>query len=236
MFDELLQQVTQLRSNAQDKRRSARAATDQAGRKRLFDAAAVEFTAAIVALERGLRTARRQQQGYTADVCRLLEALSQTYGSLGGTWRDAGERAQAREKYDKGNEYEEQRRQHCGAKDTYNMLQRLVIRILEAPKRLDEPEFLAEMNAVRQEIEREVDAGRDDSWALADLALANFLCGFPADSAIAFLERRNAEPNFYESAYNGVAALVNEGLGKNDALGRRLEDFMRLLKRKGGIA
>ena len=71
--------------------------------------------------------------------------------------------------------------------------------------------------------------GRDDSWALADLALANLLCGFPADSAIAFLEQRNAEPTFYESAYNGIAALVNEGLGKDDDLGHRLADFMRLL-------
>ena len=236
MFDEVLRQVTELRSNAQDKRRTARAATDETERRRLFEAAAADFSAAIVALERNLRTVRRQQVGCTQDVCRLLEVLSQTYGSLGGTWRDAGDLSLAREKYDKGNEYEEQRRQLCGAKDTYNMLQRLVIRILEAPGRLDEADFLEEMNLVREEIEREVAAGRDDSWALADLALANFLCGLPANSAIAFLEQRNAEPNFYESAYNGVAALVNEGLGKDDDdLNTRLNDFMRLLKRKGGI-
>jgi hypothetical protein len=235
MFDELLQEVTRLRSNAQDKRRTARAATDEIERRRLFDDAAADFSAAIVALERGLRTVRRQQDGYTPDVCRLLETLSQTYGSLGGTWRDAGNRSLAREKYDKGNDYEEQRRQHCGAKDTYNMLQRLVIRILEVPGRLDDQDFMKEMKAAREEIEREVEAGRDDSWALADLALANFLCGSPENSAIAFLERRNAEPNFYESAYNGIAALVNEGLGKDDDLGPRLNDFMRLLKRKGGI-
>jgi hypothetical protein len=72
------------------------------------------------------------------------------------------------------------------------MLQRLVIQIPEVPGRLDKPDFMKKMNAVREEIEREVDAGRDDSWALADLALANFLCGHPADTAIAFLERRNA--------------------------------------------
>jgi tetratricopeptide (TPR) repeat protein len=235
MFDELLQEATHLRSNAQDKRRKARAEADEVERRRLFAAAEDEFSEAILALERGLRSARRQQQGYTADICRLLEALSQTYGSLGGTWRDAGDRRQAREKYDKGNEYEEQRRQHCGAMDTYNMLQRLVIRLLEAPGRLHEPDFRKDMDEVRSEIEREVEAGRDDSWAMADLVLASFLSGMPADAAIAFLERRNAEANFYESAYNGVATLVNEGLGKDVELGRRLEDFMRLLKRKGGL-
>lgn len=236
MFEELLQRVVQLRSNAQDQRRKARGITDPAERARLFEAAAAEFLTAILDLEKGVRNARRQQPGYSKDVCRLLEALSQTYGSLGGTFRDAGDRSRAREKYDQGNEYEEQRRQHCSAKDTYNMLQRLVIRILEVPGRLQEPAFIKDMNAVREEIDREVNAGRDDSWALADLALANFLSGFPADSAIAFLERRNAEPSFYESAYHAIAALVAEGLGKDDDLGRRLEDFMRLLKRKGGIA
>jgi hypothetical protein len=235
MFDELLQNVTQLRNNAQDERRKARGKADHNERKRLFEAAAAGFSSAILALEKGLRVARRQKAGYTPDVCRLLEALSQTYGSLGGTWRDAGDRGLAREKYDKGNEYEELRRLHCGAKDTYNMLQRLVVRILEVPGRLHEPDFVKEMNAVRQEIDKEVADGRDDSWALADLALANFLCGLSADSAIEEVQKRNAETNFYESAYNGVAALVNEGLGKNDELGRRLEDFMLLLKRKGGL-
>ena len=235
MFDELLTRVTRRRSNAQGERRKAREAVNPAERTRLFNAAVAEFSAAILDLERALRTARRQQPGYTPDVCRLLEALSQTYGSLGGTWRDVGDRVRARENYDQGNEYEKERRQHCGAKDTYNMLQRLVLRLLEIPGRLDEPEFKKEMYAVREEIEKEVDAGRDDSWALADLALANFLCGYPAGSAIAFLERRNAEPNFYESAYNGIAALVNEGLGKDNELGDRLAELMRLLKRKGGI-
>jgi hypothetical protein len=116
------------------------------------------------------------------------------------------------------------------------MLQRLIIRLLIEPARIEQPDFVAHLNATRAEIERQVADGRDDSWALADLALARFLCGVEADAAIADLERRKAEATFYESAYNAVATLVEEGLGKGNALGDRLEGFKRLLQRKGGIA
>lgn len=235
MIDDLVQSVAKFRSDAQDNRRKARKETDAAKRERLFHAAVEDFQKAISYLERGLRTVRRQQEGYTKDVCALLELLSQSYGSLGGTWRDAGDRQRAMEQYDKGNEYEEERRQNCGAKDTYTMLQRLVIRLLIDPSRLEQPEFMAELNQVREEIERQRDSGRDDSWALADLALVRFLCGADADTAIANLQKRKAEATFYESAYNAVAALVEEGLGKGDALGERLESFRRLLQQKGGI-
>lgn len=95
MIDELLKSAEQLRSDAQEKRRKARRETVQAKRDLLFNDAAVEFQKAITALERGLRTVRRKQDGYTPDVCRVLEALSQSYGSLGGTWRDAGDRQRA---------------------------------------------------------------------------------------------------------------------------------------------
>lgn len=236
MIDELLESVAQHRSDAQDLRRKGRKEKEQAQRDRLFRAAAEEFQKAIAALERGLRTVRRQQDAYTQDVCRVLEALSQSYGSLGGTWRDAGDRPRAIDLYDRGNAYEEERRRNCAARDTYNMLQRLIVRLLTEPALIERADFVADLNAVREEIERQVGAGRDDSWALADLALARFLCGVEADAAIADLERRKAEATFYESAYNAIAALLDEGLGKSNALGERLEGFKRLLQRKGGIA
>lgn len=236
MIDELLDRVTQIRNDAQDLRRKGRKEPDPTKRKRLFDAAAAEFRKAITALERGLRTLRRQQDGFTSDVCRVLEALSQSYGSLGGTWRDAGDRAKARRWYDDGNEYEQERRDNCGARDTYNMLQRLIVRLLDEPERIDQPEFVAELSTVRDEIERQVGAGRIDSWALADLALARFLSGAEADAAIANLERGTADAAFYESAHNAMAALVDEGLGRGEVLGERLEAFRRLLQRKSGLA
>jgi hypothetical protein len=239
MIDELLERATQLRNDAQDLRRQARKETCQKERDRLFNAAAAQFQMAITVLKRGLRAVRSQQDEYAKDACRVLEALSQSYGSLGGTWRDAGglrNRELARELYDQGNEYEEERRRNCSAKDTYNMLQRLIIRLLIKNELIGESDFLADLNAARTEIERQVAKGRDDSWALADLALVRFLCGIEADTVIADLERRKAEATFYESAYNAVAALVDEGLGKGKDLGDRLEAFKRLLQRKGGIA
>jgi hypothetical protein len=92
---------------------------------------------------------RRRQEGYTNDVCRLLESLSQTYGSLGGTWRDAGNLQEAIQRYDQGNLYEEERRRHCTHLDTYNMLQRLIVRLLANPGLAEQATFTAELNAVR---------------------------------------------------------------------------------------
>jgi hypothetical protein len=162
--------------------------------------------------------------------------LSQTYGSLGGTWRDACDLGKARDFYDKGNEYETERRRHCGAKDTYNMLQRLIVGLLMNPAELGQDPFVAQLKEVQEEIERQVRDGRNDSWALADLAMVRFLCGTDADVVIADLEKGQAEATFYESTYNVVLALLREGLGKGDPLGARLESFMLLLKRKGGFA
>jgi hypothetical protein len=235
MIDELLERAVQDRNDAQDLRRKAREKVDQAERDHLFRIAAGEFQKIIATLERGLRTVRRQQDGYTSDVCRLLEGISQTYGSWGGTWRDAGNLLEAEEQYKKGNEYEEERRRNCAAKDTYNMLQLLIVRLLIDPARIRQADFLADLNLVRVEIERQVNGGRNDSWALADLALARFLCGTEADSVVKDIEKRSASATFYESTYNAIAALVNEGLGKGDALGAQLENFQRLLQRKGGI-
>jgi len=238
MMDELLNSVTQLRSDAQDLRRQARAETNAEKREQLFGEAVAEFKKAIGILERSLRLLRRQESAHSNDVCRVLEELSKSCGSLGGTWRDSGDLDQAIEQYDKGNSYEQERREHCGAQDTYNMLQRLIVRLLRDPARMVAPEFLAELQAVRQEIESQVKAGREDSWGLADMVLVRFLCDAEADAdaAIANLDRRKADASFYESAYKAVAALVAEGLGKGSALGERLESFARFLQRKGGLA
>jgi tetratricopeptide (TPR) repeat protein len=235
MIDELLETVARHRSDAQDFRRMGRKQSGRAKRNQLFRAAAADFEKAITVLEQGLRAVRRRQDGYTQDICRLLEALSQSYGSLGGTWRDARDYKKSIKLYDKGNDYEEERRRNCYARDTYNMLQRLIVRLLAEPALLTRPDFIKELNTVRREIQSQVDAGRDDSWALADLALARFLCGVDAEGAIADLERGKAEATFYESTYSVVAALVDEGMGKGAQLGDGLKGFKALLRRKGGL-
>lgn len=253
MIDDLLARTTEIRNNAQELRRRARKAeTDRADK---FDSAAREFQKAIDALEPALRAVRRQQNRYSSDACRLLKALSQTYGSLGGTWRDAksldpGNLDKAQKSYERGNEYEEELREQCkppDSLDTYNMLQCLVIRLLRKQELMTDPEFRVEMKAVQAELIRQKQAGRRDSWALADMALVGMFLGDDAESAAEVLkdlveqtlndlEQGTAEATFYESAYYAVSTLVQEGLGMGQDLGNQLKAFMQILQRKGGIA
>jgi hypothetical protein len=230
MTDDLLTTVERYRADAQVARLDALKECDATQRDALFRNALALFQAAIILLNRGLRRVRRYDKGYTKDVCRLLESLSQTHGSLAGTFRDTGDLQEAICHYDQGNLYEEERRQHCAASDTYKMLQRVIVRLLAEPGLALDSALLAELNAVRAEIERQKDKGRNDSWVLADLALTRILCGVDADEVVARLEGRKAEPQFYESTHNTVKALVDKGLG-----GARLEAFQRMLQRKGGL-
>ena len=168
------------------------------------------------------------------------ELLSQTYGSQGGTYRDAGDFERAIECYDQCYKIELERITQCQHKDSYNLLQRLVVRILHARKVPSGDEAVHGLNMcvalddARKEIERQVFSGRNDSWALADLALVRFLSGQDAEQAIRDLEGRKSDASFYESTLVVVEALIKEGLG-GTALGERLERFGRLLRRKGGM-
>jgi len=172
----------------------------------------------------------------------LLEALSQTYGSLAGNWRDARDYAQARAKYDAGNTAEEERRTRCRHLDSYNLLQRLVVRLLEEPKDLERDEAIvdgrsleAALAAARSVIAGQVEAGRQDSWALADLALVTILCGESAEATLASLDKRHIDHSFYESTHKAVSALIDEGLGGETELRERLIGFRDFLERKGGL-
>jgi hypothetical protein len=247
MIQELTESVDQLRDDAQAERKAARKAAEPAERERLFGTAIEKFEHAIRRLERGHRAVQREQASrYSTDECAVLERLSQTYGSLGGTWRDfaltkAGpEREQmlsiARARYQRGNEYEEDRRKFCGALDTYNMLQVLVVELLGNAALINNPEFKKKLRGVQKEVNRQVNAGRNDSWALADLALVSFLVGTSADQALLDIEHRNVQTSFYEATHTVVTNLLNEGLGNGGDLAHRLQEFQRLLQRKGGLA
>jgi hypothetical protein len=247
MIEELTGSVDQLRDEAQADRKAARKAAEPAERERLFGAAIEKFEDAIRRLERGHRGVQREQASrYSTDECVVLERLSQTYGSLGGTWRDfaltkAGpEREEmlvnARARYRRGNEYEEERRKFCGALDTYNLLQVLVVELLGNAALINDHEFETKLRGVQKEVERQVNAGRNDSWALADLALVSFLAGTSADQALEDIERRNVHKSFYEATHTVVTSLLNEGLGNGGDLTHRLQRFQGLLQRKGGLA
>lgn len=234
MIDELRVKVERHRAKSQDHRRKALNATDPAERERFFAAAVGELQTAIDALERGLRSIRRQQDKHSGDACRILEMLSTTYGSWGGTLRDAGDREQAAARYDEGNEYEQERRDQCKAQDSYNLVQRLVVRLLADPSRLQDPVFRAELVSAEGVIATQFKNGRNDSWGRADWALTRFLCGKDAVEPLSSLDHEKAVASFYESTYKAVAALVGEGLDRGGPLGERLEEFRRLLERKLG--
>jgi hypothetical protein len=247
MIQELTAGVDQLRDEGQAARKAARKVAEPAEREPLFRTAIEKFEHAIRRLERGYRGVQREQASrYSTDECAVLERLSQTYGSLGGTWRDFAltkpgpEREEmlgkAQAQYHRGNEYEEERRKFCGALDTYNMLQVLVVELLGNAALINDHEFVAKLRDVQKEVERQVNAGRNDSWALADLALVNFLVGTSADQALSGIEQRNVQASFYEATHTVVTNLLNEGLGHGGDLTHRLQNFQRLLQRKGGMA
>jgi tetratricopeptide (TPR) repeat protein len=222
MNPELLNRVTRLRNDAKDART-----------KKKFTIAIKKLEEAIEDLKDELSAVRRTP---SADKCQILKELSESYGSLGGTQRDSGELRKALDCYNEGNKYEGERRRDCNAQDTYNLLQRLVIQLLIDPVCIEQPDFVNELECVRDVIRAQVDAGRNDSWALADLILAQFLSGTDADAVLAELEKRQAEKTFYKSTYDVVEALIVEGLGRGSPLEGRLEAFRRLLQRKGGLA
>jgi hypothetical protein len=248
-----LEHVDTLRDEAKDDRKAKR-----------FESAINKLRTAIEDLEDMLNTAREEHSA--ADISKVLEVLSQTHGSPGGTWRDAAgfakdsgalEQAEeafanAEKSYVDGNSYEEERRRDWGAKDSYNLLQQHVVRLLRKPSLINNAEFAAKLEGVRDIIQKQFEDGRDDSWGLADLALVQILCSADAGrvveeleqrrleleerhrDVIADLDKRQAQKSFYESTCAVVTALLKEGLDQRE-LAVRLEEFKRLLQRKGGL-
>jgi tetratricopeptide (TPR) repeat protein len=221
--------IEQWRADAQRQRKE----------KKWTDAART-FQKAIAALDRQLLVLRLRGPSNQDDLCKLLETLSQTYGSLAGTWRDAQDYAQAQKYYDKGNDAEKDRREHCGHLDSYNLLQRLVVRILEHPKDwkevvVDGMSLAEALSHARGVIAKQVEAGRHDSWALADLALVTILCDESAERTLASLDKRHVDRAFYESTHKAVSALIAEGLGSGTELHERLIRFQEFLEQKGGL-
>jgi tetratricopeptide (TPR) repeat protein len=240
----ILDEISRIRSEAQDMRNSAceQLAKGDADASRSFHNAVEKFQEAVIRLRGELRASRRKYRENSPEVCALLELLSQTYGSQGGTYRDAKDFQSAIECYDQGYKIELKRITECQHKDSYNLLQRLVVRILLAPNVLSQgwDETVHDVNVraalddAMKEIDRQVSSGRDDSWALADLALVRFLSGQDAEQVIRDLEERKSGASFYKSTLAVVEALIKEGFG-DTALRERLENFGRLLRRKGGM-
>ena len=156
---------------------------------------------------------------------------------------------QAIEAYDAGYQIEQERLERCDSPDSYNLLQRLVVRILRNAASLDDSSTDAgsgldvpdQLRRARDEIDRQIGAGRRDSWAKADLVLAEFLCKGDAEKRIADLEMSNPDAGFYVSTHAVITSLLEElqGLQASDDssidLERGLQRFKRLLERRGGL-
>ncbi len=235
MNKQVTQEITALRLEAKSLRRDAQAKGLDAGtRAGLLEEAETALMSAISILKRELRTIETESPT-ASERGEVRELLSTTIGSLGGTYRDAKDYDRAIRAYEEGNAIEEIRRREDAHLDSYNLVQRLVVRLLKDPELLDDPSFKTEIEAVDRELDRQHDLGRQDSWFLADMMLTKFLRRKPTEDIFAALGSKEADTVFYESTDQVIGALLDEGLGKGASLGDTLLRFRQMLQRRGGL-
>ena len=222
------------RLEAKSLRRDAQKESDPKARVALLEDAEAALQAAISTLRRELRAGERQALT-RSERAELRELLSSTMGSLGGTYRDAKDYVRAIKAYDDGNDIEQERRTEDGHLDSYNLVQRLVVRLLQKPELRKDMPFKAELEKVERELDRQRSLGRRDSWFLADVILVKFLLDEPADKVLTELESKDADASFYESTDQVIGALLDEGLGKGGELESALQRLRQLLQRRGGL-
>lgn len=161
------------------------------------------------------------------------QRLYQCLGSLGGTWRDAAELEPDIQKkrsnwnesidcYDAGYKIEsgtDERYPDFKFCDSYNLLQRLVVRILREPRCLtDEDKELGkgvnvpiELAKAEREITKLLDdpkLRKGDAWAMADLAELLILRGQSQETAWHQFAEHNRSSEAYETNYRAFTALV----------------------------
>jgi hypothetical protein len=115
------------------------------------------------------------------------------------------------------------------------MVQHLVVQLLKDPMHLTNEKFVNELDSAQRELDRQFKLGRRDGWALADAVLIRFLRGEAAEKIFSDLESRNFDTSFYESTYEAIGALLDEGLGRETPLEDRLHQFQLMLQRRGGL-
>lgn len=225
---ELLNSVNSERARAQQERRKAlREGVPDEQKSEGLDQAAKILERQIVRLERQLRVERSHSEG-ADNVSELLAVLSQCLGSLGGTHRDAGRYDLAQASYERGFVFEKEFnaiavKKRPWEQASYNLLQRLVARVLVDPGVLQRHAFREELAEARQEIVNQIVSGRFDSWARADEELVNALLFDGQGSSRT--EGFAATGPFFESTGRLFAQLAG-GVNKHDpALGQRLATF-----------
>jgi hypothetical protein len=179
-----------------------------------YDKAVVFAKQAITSLEDFLKTNDLLSE---KEVGELNTQLADCYGIEGGIYRRWGLIDQSFqnekfklsiESYDKGYEYEKKGSQA----NSYNMLNRLIGRILSRPDLLDESEkedsssLIEELKECEQKIQKQLSSERKgDIWALADEGLLKILLK-KEDPIIAFSSFVNKAPDSF--AYNSLISTL----------------------------
>jgi hypothetical protein len=140
----------------------------------------------IVKLEAALERAQDPRLPAGDWERRIVSELADFWGILGGTRRGTGDLSGAAQAYDRGFQYESDPR--YGFANSFNALNRLVVRILWCPDALSDPEALTRqgdpnplnvpdaLTILAKEIQAQVNGMRSqDLWAVGDLLLVGLL-------------------------------------------------------------
>ena len=205
---------------------------DQVQADRDFAAAAAAMSEAIDYVKGlGAPDPESKEPANEAEII-MATQLADCWGILGGVHRAHGPDywEDAISAYDNGNRYESSTR--FNILNTYNRVNRLVVRILKDPDLLSEPPpFVTDIGSDKKtmrellseadhEIERQLRAGRTDRpWALADLAMVRLLGGLPnVDLALNDLDASTDETFPYESTLKVIRELVARRLPMHDSI------------------
>lgn len=162
----------------------------------------------------------------------VAEQLADCWGMLGGVYRAQGDLEQSKLAYDSGYRYESSKR--FNILNTYNQVNRLVLRIILNPELLaDVPPLVTDgadnekrpmldlLHDAADEIERQLREGRRDrAWALADLVMVRVLGRLDGiDGALSALdESSEGDPFPYQSTLKVIRELVQLNLPVRDKL------------------
>ncbi len=182
-----------------------------------------------------LKAAEEATEGEIA----VAEQLADCWGIIGGVYRAQGDLEGARVAYDNGYAYESSKR--FNILNTYNRVNRLVVRILQCPQLLSDPPPLVTnvakhekqtmpelLGEASEEIERQLRKGRQDrAWALADCAMVRLLGGLDGvDRTLNDLDSISKNDPFpYHSMLKVIRELTQRQLPMKDkliAVGERL--------------
>ncbi len=209
-----------------------------------------EYEEALEYFQLAVGVAEEARSG-ESDPRLFAEELSDLYGMMGGITRRQGLESESPDDrleflndstswYDKGFEYE---RRELGVINSYNLVNRIICRILVNPSLLeDRPEshvgdaegsVLGMLEDAGDEVERQLGGVRaGDPWALADRALVTMLRSARADAAAAYSGLVRVSPPGY--VFESVLETLRPVASAASEWRPELEDAVAFLERRIG--